>query len=380
LRDSIGVTTQTVSGGALVEFALPVTDTTDATQWPWLDAGARSGTMYVVLQSKAVIDWSGTATANYGPVLTYTDPFQQVYTATGNLQTVEAHGAFVVVTYTVNGITTGDGVAHDGVVAGVENMIAVDVLASNLGDYIAADTYITVVVPSGVVVSQTTVPTIAFGPDYVVFFLGDLAPGDARPVGLVLDLAMPTAMRAQSIAAAPWRLITRTDGRFVNRFVADWGETRNVPVARQLAGPLDIGAARLRVYLPMIARGYTPPLTFPLRIGDAIAVRPVAYQGEVFFRTSLQIPATLPADGHFYFSSQRDAVAEALVDDKLAVVLNGSDVFAYLFSTSGHPVPGIVEVPRATIEQLAGQAVTIEYRDVYASVVQASPMWLIWTP
>jgi len=380
LRDSIGVTTQTVSGGTLVEFALPVTDTADATQWPWLDAGARSGTMYVVLKSKAAIDWSGTATANYGPVLTYTDPFNQVYTATGNLQTVEAHGALVVVTYTVDGITTGDGVARSGIVAGVENVIAIDVLASNLGDYIAKDTYITIVVPSGVVVSQTTVPTVAFGSDYVVFFLGDLAPGDARPVGLTLDLASPTAMHAQSIAAAPWRVITRTDGRFVNQFVADGGEVRNVPVARQLAGPLDIGAARLRVYLPMIARGYAPPPVFPLYVGSAIAERPVAYQGEVFYRTSVQIPATLPTGGHFYFSSQRDAVVPALVDDELAVVLNSSDVFAYQFSTSGRPVPAIVEVPRARIEVLAGRTVTVEYRDVYAVVVQASPMWLIWTP
>jgi len=366
-----------VSGGALVEFTLPVTGATDATQWPWQDAGARSGTMYVVLKSKAVINWSGTATANYGPVLTYTDPFDQVYTATGNLQTVEAHGAFVVVTYTIDGITTGDGVAHSGIVAGVENVIAVDVLASNLGDYIAADTYITVVIPSGVVVSQTTVPTVAAGSDYVVFFLGDLAPGDARPVGLTLDLASPTARRAQSVAAAPWRIIERTDGRFVNRFVTDWGETRDVPVARQLAGPLDVGAAPIRLYLPIVARNY---VSFPLRIGNAVAMRPVAYQGEVFYRISLQIPTTLPSSGRFYFSSQRDAVAEALVDDELVIVSGGADVFTYLFSTSGLPQPAIVQVPRATMESLAGQTVTIEYRDVYASVVQASAMWLIWTP
>jgi len=73
-------------------------------------------------------------------------------------------------------------------------------------------------------------------------------------------------------------------------------------------------------------------------------------------------------------------VADVLVDDALAVRLDGTDVFAYSFSTSGRPVPAVVEIPRATMEQLAGRAVTIEYRDLYAVVVEASAMWLIWSP
>ena len=44
-------------------------------------------------------------------------------------------------------------------------------------------------------------------------------------------------------------------------------------------------------------------------------------------------------------------------------------------------MPAIVEVlPREKMENLAGRTVTVEYRDVYAVVVQASPLWLIWTP
>ncbi len=248
LRDSIGVTTQTVSGGALVNFALPDLGATNAAQWPWLDASARSGTMYVVLKSRADIYSSGTAIANYGPVLTYTDPFQQVYTATGNLQTVEAHGANVVATYTIKGITTTvDGVARDGIVPGVENAVAVDVLVINLGDYIASTPRITVVVPSGVVVSQTSVVTVASAPGYVVFDLRNLAPGDSQPVSLLLDLASPAA-------TAPWRLITRTEGFFVNRFATVSGQTRDAPVAARLAGPLDVGKARQRIYLPLVSR------------------------------------------------------------------------------------------------------------------------------
>ena len=40
----------------------------------------------------------------------------------------------------------------------------------------------------------------------------------------------------------------------------------------------------------------------------------------------------------------------------------------------------MVEVPRLVAEQMAGKTVMIEYRDVYASVVEASEMWLIWVP
>jgi hypothetical protein len=134
------------------------------------------------------------------------------------------------------------------------------------------------------------------------------------------------------------------------------------------------------LYLPLILCNYTPPATIPVHVGDAISRRAVIYQGEVFYTTSVRMPDKLPSDGHFYFSSQRDAVAEVVVDDLLAIMLDGSEVFAYDFSTSGLPEPTILEMPRPTMEQLAGQTVTIEYRDVYGSVVRASTIWLIWMP
>lgn len=132
-------------------------------------------------------------------------------------------------------------------------------------------------------------------------------------------------------------------------------------------------------YLPLVLRDYHST-AFPLHIGDAIPVRPVAYQGETFYSTTLQIPNELPASGHFYLSSQPDAVAEALVDDKVAIVLASDDIFVFNFSTNGLPEPAIVEIPRAVMEQMSGQTVTVEYRDVYGSVVSASAMWLIWMP
>jgi hypothetical protein len=133
-----------------------------------------------------------------------------------------------------------------------------------------------------------------------------------------------------------------------------------------------------RVYLPQVAARFTDG--FPVHIGNAIPVRPVVEQGEIFYARSLAITGPLPPSGRFYFSSQPDRVAEALVDDKLAVLLGGDEVFVYNFSTSGHPVPAVVEVPRPVLQQMAGKTVLIEYRDVYASVVEASQMWLIWVP
>jgi hypothetical protein len=116
-------------------------------------------------------------------------------------------------------------------------------------------------------------------------------------------------------------------------------------------------------------------------IGDAIPARAVAYRGEVFYTTVAQMPENLPDGGHFYLSSRPDHVAEVVVDDAIIILLDGGQVFSYTFSDNGQsPEPAIVQVPRTTMETLAGQTVTIEYHDVYATLVSASEMWLIWSP
>jgi uncharacterized repeat protein (TIGR01451 family) len=134
----------------------------------------------------------------------------------------------------------------------------------------------------------------------------------------------------------------------------------------------------MKSYLPLII--HIPP-TFPLFIGDAIPVRSVAFQGETFYSTTIQIPARLPPAGSFYLSSEPDQVSPVLVDDDLVILLNDIEHFTYHFSAGGRPPqPAIVEVPRETMEPLAGQTVIVQYRDVYGDVVEASPMWLIWVP
>jgi hypothetical protein len=134
------------------------------------------------------------------------------------------------------------------------------------------------------------------------------------------------------------------------------------------------------IYLPLVAHDYAPPATFPVFIGDAIPDRSAAYQGEVFYSAPVRIPDELSPGGRFYFSSQQDAVAEVIVDDALFVLLGGSEVWSHPFSSGNAPALAIVEAPRSLLEELAGRTITVEYHDLYGSIVGASAMWLIWVP
>lgn len=134
------------------------------------------------------------------------------------------------------------------------------------------------------------------------------------------------------------------------------------------------------VYLPTVLRDYAPPSTFPVQIGDAISRRDVGDRGEVFYRTTVEVPANLPAGGHFYLSSKPDSVTETLVDDEVAILLDRNELLTYNFSANGSPKPAAIEIPRSTIEQMAGKGILVEYRDLYGYVVEARVMWLIWSP
>lgn len=132
-------------------------------------------------------------------------------------------------------------------------------------------------------------------------------------------------------------------------------------------------------FLPLII--YSSLMDFPIFVGEAIPWRPVNQQGEVFYSIAFQMPDIIPSDGHFYFSSASDEPVLSLVDDELVVLLNADEVFVFNYFSDGNPpVPSLVEVPRETLEQWAGQEITIEYRDMFGVAVSASTMWLIWVP
>ncbi len=268
----VSFVTASVASGTLVSFTLPVSDTYDATQMPWLENGQRSGEVYVVFKSRAEIESSGTSVINYGPVITYTDPFAQVYTHTGNLQTVEVHGAALVVTYTVDTITdTIDGEVVPGVVRGVLNEAAVTLDVFNQGDYIAQDGRITVTFTSGVTLTASTRPAAAQGADWVAFNLPHMPPGAREQIGLVLEF-VPGDVGPWALAPRPefiegpvappdsYRVIVHTDGRYVHEFPFAAPTPRRVVVEDRLAGALELGTATrtYRVFLPTVWRNYNP--------------------------------------------------------------------------------------------------------------------------
>ncbi|MGC8947360.1 MAG: hypothetical protein ACP5N6_14520 [Anaerolineae bacterium] len=258
----VAFVTTTLADGTLVSFTLPVSDTYDATQMPWLENGRRSGEMYVVFKSHAQIDASGTAVINYGPVITYTDNFARVYTHTGSLQTVEVHGAALVVTYTVDAITdTRDGTRVPGVVRDVLNQAAVTVDVFNRGDYIAKSVRVTVTFASGVTLTATTWPTAAQGADWVAFALPDIPPGAWVGIGLVLEFVPGETGPWIQSPPQSYRPIAFTDGRYVHEFPFAALVPRTVVVVDRLAGPLELRAyTRIwRVYLPLVTRNYRVP-------------------------------------------------------------------------------------------------------------------------
>jgi hypothetical protein len=264
----VSFVTTTVNGGTLVSFTLPVSDTYDATQMPWLENDQRSDEVYVVFKSHAEIESSGTSVINYGPVVTYTDPFAQIYTDTGNLQTVEAHGAALLATYTVDAITdtiTGQSITE--VVRGVLNEAAVAVNIFNQGDYIAKDGTITVTFTAGVTLTASSWPVADQDADWAAFDLPDVPPGARGQLGLTLEFVPDFTgpwNRLSSLRLAPpnsYRLIAHTDRRYVHEFPVAGLTPRTVVVEDRLAGPLEVGAAGrvYRVFLPAVLRDYRTP-------------------------------------------------------------------------------------------------------------------------
>jgi hypothetical protein len=239
-----GIVTNVVSStlGTEVEFTLP-SSPDDTSQLPWIDAGESDGTLYVVLKSQASIDQSGTNVINYGPVLTYTDDFSQTYVVTGNLQTVEAHGASLVVSYTVGGVTV-SGASANGLAPGRSNTVLAETGVWNQGDYIAGDTIVTITLPAGMTVSSTNPIAIQVGPNFAVFSLGDIAPGSTSVVRLEL------VFTPLSADAPDWEVIRRSNGWFINEFTGD-------VVNRKIGDQLILGAGSAqsyKTYLPITSK------------------------------------------------------------------------------------------------------------------------------
>lgn len=179
----------------------------------------------------------------------------------------------------------------------------------------------------------------------------------------------------------------------INSPAINTGSNVNCPLtdfrslARSQGGTCEIGAYEFGlvipptyvVYLPLVISDL-PLSSFPLYIGNAIPKHPVDDQGEIFYTKTLQLPNQLPPGGNFYLSARADVLAQVLVDDEVVILLNDVEVFSHNFSPSGSPQLATVKIPRTIMDQLAGQTVNIQYRDIYGVDIRATEMWWIWVP
>jgi len=255
LRSGIATATTTSTLGTKVSLTLP----NQAQQIPWLDGGVERGELYIVLHSRTAFTDSGTNTVDYAPVITFTDPFGQNLTATGNDQTVEAHGVVLVLEYEVIGISTATGEPLNGIQKGQPNLVTLQVRVTNIGDYIASDVVFTTTV------SANVTPTTAL-PSWVTYANGELeavltrhlAPADSE--GFTVTVEIQPSTSSTSLAAAPpapgyTRLLEETTGSFVSQYPPD--RPRRVQDIA-LAGPLDIGPhhGTYDTFLPAITKNY----------------------------------------------------------------------------------------------------------------------------
>ncbi len=74
-------------------------------------------------------------------------------------------------------------------------------------------------------------------------------------------------------------------------------------------------------------------------------------------------------------SSSSTSVAAVTVDDELAFLVAGQEVYVRVLTT-----PQVVELPRSLLESWGDQPVTAIFRDAHGAVIGSQPVWLIWTP
>ena len=233
----------------------------------------------------------------------------------------------------------------------------------NAGPLEATGLVISDVLPLGLTFVASSASQGTYTSDSGRWIVGDLAVGLSAALTLTTTAAAGTAGTTITNVAAI---------AAVGQFDSNLADNAGLAAVAVLARPV--------IYVPGVMFGYVFPLSFPVYVGDAILQRPIRHRGEVFYQAPVRMPDELPAGGSFYFSAQPTGRTQVLVDDELAVLVDGHEVFAQDFSTGGSPVPATVEMPRATLQQMVGRTVLIEYRDVYGSVIEASEMWLIWVP
>jgi hypothetical protein len=146
-----------------------------------------------------------------------------------------------------------------------------------------------------------------------------------------------------------------------------------VPTVTPTATATPGGTPKLDVFLPLLV-DTRPRLLVAINPG-VIPLRPISTVGEIYYTTTFTLNTPLPAGGRFYLSASATSVTAVTVDDELAILMDGQEVYARLLTT-----PQMVELPRSLLESWGSQPVTVIFRDVYGDVVGSQPVWLIWQP
>ncbi len=234
---------------------------------------------------------------------------------------------------------------------------------TNNGPDIAFNTLITDIVPATIVnpVISNSGPNITL--TGVISFVWQVAPLSPNESGTITITGMIDPNLTMDTTITNTAVITNS---------LDITPTNNIDTA-----VIQVITPKI-VYLPAIMLPNAQ--TFPIFIGDPIPIQ-ATIQGAIFYTATIAIASNIPTTGQFFLSSQPNQISPIVVDDELAIMLNGNELFVKLFSSAGQLVqPEIVELPRPIAEQMAGQTVAIIYRDVYGYSVSASSVWLIWVP
>ncbi len=321
---------------------------------------------------------------NAGAVLTSTDDFGMQWMAQAAPEFIEASGAALHTTYVVEGITRT--LTHEPVdllYAYESNQVEILFSVMNEGNDVAADTRVNISLARNV--SAFTFPAqVSSMLNGLAWDVGDLAPGARRTVSVVFQVyaVPPLAPRYAAPGATPilWGYLpalNRSNAQFLNVYS---GRMISAPVGDALRLPYgQIYGLIHFAYLPMVSRQGAADIS--IFVSSAVPVDQVTKVGEVFYTRQIIIPPGLPSGGHFYLSSLPDKIGAVMVDDRLVILLDGVEIFRHDFSSpTSPPAPAVVEIPFSSAQQWAGRTVTIEYRDVYGSKVESTPIWLIWVP
>jgi hypothetical protein len=229
LRGGVTSSTVTSTAGTDVSFTLP----DEAQKMPWMDGSQVTRTLYVILYSDLAIDWSGTAIADYAPDITYVDCFSQTQSATGNAETVEAHGAVLSVDYVVRE-------PGSPIPAGSSTDVVVEGTLVNSGDDIAGDTVVTYSIPSGVTPQAASPAWSDVTSDTITWQLGDIGPGVRRTLWITLSVTTVV-----SEAGGQRMLIEGADGHFLNVFAQRYATA-------PIGGELSVRVGRYSVFVPLV--------------------------------------------------------------------------------------------------------------------------------